>query len=618
MRHILSLFFALFFAVIGYAQFDTTYNSFRNARFAQISQSEILKDSINWTDIDTNFRVIQGEATLTNLNSINLGQIGSPQFDYAFTNNKRDLFFGANELSSNLFLISNSKYYNVTAPLTRFSFFAGSKKEQGASFLHTQNIRPNLNVAVRYSRFGSDGYYINQRTKNNQFGLSANYISKNRIYRAFLDWNLNLAENQENGGLVSDSTFVENEETNRFSIPVNLTDAKNQYDIREFGLTQVLDIGKFSTKDSNKVKNNIYASLFLSNQLRWNFNRYTDTSPDSLFYESHTIKFDTVFYEDAVKTIRFQNEFGVKLTTGSRINPIFSVNYNLNDYKDDVLDTNFNELNYKVIIPKIKMGKLYFTGEYLAGIDGFNKNMQNYSVSLGLNIFSDFDAVLGYGSSRRLPHFSFLYYHSDSELLGWDNSDFKEENRVSLNGRIESKRHNFSLRYERFEIENYTYLDKSISVSQAGENIIIDQLSVHKLVVLNPVYLDVNLTYQGLSRDKEIDLPEYFGVASLYYQSELFKKSMQIRVGVRGRYYSSFYAPGYMPLSRQFYYQNEKEIKEYPFVDIFLKAKVKRFQVFLELSNAGQGIFDYNYISLPYYPQRDRNLRFGFQWDLIN
>ena len=101
---------------------------------------------------------------------------------------------------------------------------------------------------------------------------------------------------------------------------------------------------------------------------------------------------------------------------------------------------------------------------------------------------------------------------------------------------------------------------------------------------------------------------------SIYYTGNLFKNNLQLQVGVQGEYYNAFKAYGYMPATNQFYSQNRYMVGEYPFVDVFLNARIRPVQFFVKVENVLYGLMGTNYDFVQGYMQPDRAFRFGLTW----
>ena len=69
-----------------------------------------------------------------------------------------------------------------------------------------------------------------------------------------------------------------------------------------------------------------------------------------------------------------------------------------------------------------------------------------------------------------------------------------------------------------------------------------------------------------------------------------------------------------MPALRSFYLQNEKEIGNYVYMDVYLMLRVKRAVIFLKYQHFNAGWLGYSYYMTPHYPMADAAFKFGVSW----
>lgn len=124
----------------------------------------------------------------------------------------------------------NMPFYNVKAPYTELAYWGTifafkDKEETNVRFLHTQNITPELNLAVLYQGWKALGMLENEKTVNNSLEVSANYLGRNYIAHAGLIHH-NITR-QENGG-IQDSYMVRDTTVDAKTIAVNLQEAQNK------------------------------------------------------------------------------------------------------------------------------------------------------------------------------------------------------------------------------------------------------------------------------------------------------------------------------------------------------------------------------------------------------
>jgi hypothetical protein len=108
-------------------------------------------------------------------------------------------------------------------------------------------------------------------------------------------------------------------------------------------------------------------------------------------------------------------------------------------------------------------------------------------------------------------------------------------------------------------------------------------------------------------------MPKLFTYQSFYFQSNVFNKAMNIRAGVDVRYYTSTAAFNYDAASTQFYLSNTS-LGDYPIVDFFLTASLKRAVLMLKIDHLNQGVSNNGYYMVNRHPLPDRALKVGLRW----
>jgi outer membrane receptor protein involved in Fe transport len=73
-----------------------------------------------------------------------------------------------------------------------------------------------------------------------------------------------------------------------------------------------------------------------------------------------------------------------------------------------------------------------------------------------------------------------------------------------------------------------------------------------------------------------------------------------------------------MPATGQFYLQDEKEIGNYAYVDVFANFRIKTFRLFLKLEHLNAGFTERVYYTVPHYPMPGRTFKFGISWQFLN
>lgn len=120
--------------------------------------------------------------------------------------------------------------------------------------------------------------------------------------------------------------------------------------------------------------------------------------------------------------------------------------------------------------------------------------------------------------------------------------------------------------------------------------------------------------YQLSSARSIVALPLLMGYAQLGYERELIRSTLTLRLSVEMYYRTAFRADTYNDALGVYHRQNGVRIGNYPMVNVVLNAKWKSANVFVALLHANQDLGSRRYFAGVHYPDRERSVRFGFQW----
>ena len=217
--------------------------------------------------------------------------------------------------------------------------------------------------------------------------------------------------------------------------------------------------------------------------------------------------------------------------------------------------------------------------------------------------------------TSKTPDFNKLLYQSDYLDYNWQ-TDFTNEEISTIGAEFKStKWGNLKASYQL--IDNYTYFDESSKPVQANETLNYLKVKVNKAIRYKKFTLDNTVMYQNVLKGEAFfRVPEVVTRNTFYYSSYVFKgKPMFLQTGVTLKYFTSFKANAYNPLLSEFVLQNDTEIGNFPVVDFFANAQIRRTRIFLKVENLNASFTGRTYYSAPNYPYRDLTVRFGVVWN---
>ncbi|MCK9618405.1 MAG: putative porin [Lentimicrobiaceae bacterium] len=637
-------FSSLFFLSANFLLFSqkTTVNNNSLPQYYSLSRNCV--SSFPFTNIDTSIRQIQKYDPIFNKVNFyaNLGNLGSPYRNLLFFTDENIEFKAiTNPYEDYVYRGENIRFYNVTRPYTELKYVMGSKKEQSLKIQHSQSVRKNLTLGFTYQIINSPGYYKYQKTNNNSLALAAAYNTDNKRYSANVAYTFNRFKTKENGGIVSDSTFENNLETDREVYLTNLKEAESHY--RESGITfqQSFYLGRIpknkikeskqtdstlNIADSTKAKENFRNIRGMRNAFclgtlhhRFDYHRqssvYADSDPVSGFYSR--IYSDSVQTLDSTHVEQISNEFfwsnhSPLLPDSSRILRLyFGVKHQYSIYNDNYGTKYFSQVipSAGFVLHPIKISELnvnvsYVTGTYNDGDYLMNARLIN-SFGKTNQLKLEFSATY----LRQMPAWFYSFYRSNH--FYWMEK-LKPQELNKLGATLSWKGYSACANY--FVISHFTFLDEQALPAQDNSTLKVFQINVRKNFRLGGIHFDNNFAWQKIMSSDALHLPEIMLNFSLYYQMSLFNNALLAQVGLDASYNSAYYADAYMPALHSFYLQKEKKIGDYCYGDVFINFQVKRANLFVKYQHFNSWFGDYRYYASPHYPMPDAGFRFGVSW----
>ncbi len=578
-----------------------------------------------------------------------LGDMATPYLPLLFTPNLNTGFnAGFNPFGNNYFYLKNAKFFTSKLPFTQFYYVQGrGLTQQGlVSFdaEHTQNIGKNFNIAAKYHSTTNSGYYLRQTNALKNVQLTSYYRSKNKRYLATIALSYNKSNMLENGGLLqdgnyTDSLFRELPQPVK-SVEVELKNAKNinRFRQHQFAQTYWL-VGKYSndTLKNFKPQLGIKHALNLDKQTNYFTNLKTDFNSiifDSIYNFNANGSFDSMRYRGISNSIEIftpLNTNGLSFTAGAIIDNIQyyqqanSLNYrNLRSHNTSV----YGQLNFSLL--KIFLSQAnaqIFTTGY--NQKDFFLNLKNEIVLLKKQQIS---AEIGLTSSAKRPDYQQQFMLSNHFI--WQNNfnqittqqfsfglhkDIKKPNVYNAyNYSLPKKSFDFTLNY--YLTSNYIYFDTDAKPKAGAADQSVLQFYGSKHFNFKRLQFNQSLFYQVFS-DKiktHLLLPNFASKSSLYVQFYAFKKATFLQIGTDISYIANYTANFYNPATRQFQRSN-KQVGNYPFVDLFINAEIKTAKIFFKMEHLNQDMaimngFNNYYYNSPFQPSSPRRFRLGLAW----
>lgn len=546
------------------------------------------------------------------------------------------------------FTISNTPFYQTTRPYTELGYLLGTTSEQMVNILHTQNVRPDFNIAFQYRFLNSPGSYKNQNTSHNNVRISAHYQSRNKRYNAYAIYYTNKLLSSENGGIKYDSLLSDPRFSDRFVIDTRLGgDSRtgrnffntnvltgNLYNETTLLYRQQYDLGQ---KDSLVVNDSTTYRLFYP-RLRFqhtlsyskhkfqfrDFSNYSNKDNDYRQYFGYQPLTDSISFVDQWSNV--VNDFSlISFPEKNNLNQFLKLGatlQNLNgsfasytkNYYNVVLNGEYRNRTRNQKWNIEALGQFYALGEW-AG---------NYSAQLHLQrLLSQRLGSLevGFRNVNRAPSFVFNNESSFPVVAG----SLNNENITRLHGSLQNAFYNFSVGGEYYLVSNYAYFDGYFSARQEGTIFNLLHLYGNKRFKLSRRWsLLSELHLQQTTPGAPVNVPLLLSINRLTYEGN-FYRNLFLATGLEVRYHTPYKADGYSPFIGQFFLQNDFTLHNRPDIHAFLNFRVKTFKAFIRAENinslrlsTGNVGFTQENMALEHYPMRSFWFRLGIWWTFIN
>jgi len=607
---------------------------------AQVNISAQHSSSKNDVIIDTSLLFLY-QRPYTQAWTSNLGNLGSATQSWLISNNSYTGPTLRRQVNEVYTLQADSLlYYNTTKPFTIFNYQMGSKNENLLRLLHTQNIKPNFNMAFQYHKLTSPGFYKAQRNNHDLVSINAHYKSNNQHYELWSAFIYNGLQQDENGGLLDLSKLNDIRYADKKTFPIvfqhddystTRSAVTNVQKETIFHLKQTYALGHTDTiwsEDSTHFKVQLKSRFSFQHQLDFSskITNYKDLRPDSTYYHSW---FDRPFnavdsvYSKQVWT-KFDNQFLVKTTLGNLQHPfefqagvgarIDQLSNALNNAADKTnLFSNYLVAQIDRSAKDVKGFSIHGYVQFIA--TGTARGNHTLRIHLEKTISHQLGNIqIGLLQNQSIAPFQFTNFVSNYYAY---TKDLKTpfHNQVYIRWKQDKLHLNFEARQH--VISNYIYLNAQQQVSQADQTIALTQFLVSKHFQYKRFINTNELLITQLKADDPFAIPSFASKHQLAIQTPAFKNAMQFTGGIEGLYHTAYYGNGYTPIFQQFYIQKATQINSQINVSLFLNVKVKKLRAYIMFDQIQQ-LFGIQNLQAINYASPDFSMRFGFNWNLVN
>lgn len=638
---------------INLQKFDTTYNYHFN-------EYPFFKEDINTTW---------------------LGVSGSPEqsFNY-FKRESVDNAIFYTPLQRYSYTAESLPNYNTKTPYTELAYwgtlFANQEKEESnIKILTTQNITPELNIALEYRRFGGNGLLKREDTDNRTFVAATNYMGKRYLMHA--GYIYNKVERSENGGIV-DNFWIRDTTVDAREIDIHLKDASNLLKKNTIYLDQSYRIpfsflknikGRKERKREEAVRDSIMnsgdsiaiAAMLEKDELDATANDSISldknitsafighSSEYSVFrkmYKDNIAASDAVargfygdrFYlhptksADSLRVMKFENKVFIRLQPWKADGIISKVDVGVGDKLCNYYS--FKPSDYIQGGSNVLLNSMYLyagaKGQYNKYLNwdangqytflGYELNDFGINANVAVNFYpfrkdksSPLTLKAHFETNLKEPDYYEQHLHTNH--FKWDN-DFGKVSTTKIEASVDIPRWDLNASFGYGLLSNNIYYDNQGIVQQNTTPMSVMTASLMKNFKIWKIHFDNQALFQLSSNKNVLPLPMLALNLRYYLQFDVVKKVMQMQIGANGTFTTKWHAPAYNPVLGVFHNQDKYEYGSCPYIDLFVNIQWKRASIFVKFININMGWPNksVDYFSASGYIAPQRAVKFGIHW----
>lgn len=567
----------------------------------------------------------------SNIFNISLGGIGQPilyaEFDKRIKNNL--LHWSVQCFKPYIVTHRDVAVYNTKSPYTRLYYVGGSNKYQQFHFVHTQNVNRNINLGLKYNIYSTEGFLLSQMARN-RLG-SFWFDIQNYRYRNFTTVNFHTIKVDNNGGIVDGSYIFDSTGVELRRVPTRLTNAGNDIYLfnglmnHEFAILRgderiaFLEAGVKHEMMYYRTRRKYY------DPSKTTYLDITNTEVD--FF---TNRFNKKGSSDTLSVREMTNNAGLFANIGKNKNLQISALVKnrrelYNNYYSDTLFEYNNDTIIKTFYSTYRLSgnffknRLTFSFETSSSIGkGYRKedNSAYFEINYRHRLFSDTaTASLSAERNKTTPDYFLQNYYSNH--YKWQNRWSPQEH-FGIGFQWSLPKHQIYFLVKSNIIKNYLWVDNQREWNIYSDNLDVLGVGVEKTQKIWKYFsIRAKLLYQE-TNDTIIDIPKFAVSTTLLFNTPLNFKSTgghaNLNVGIDCWFNTHYYLPDFDPALNQYFMQREKRYGNYPLVDIFASAHIKRLVLFVRFEHLTSIVTKTTYLNAFNYPIRPFNVKFGVSW----
>ena len=545
----------------------------------------------------------------------NLSNNGTPWQDLVYRNTfSRGFDPGFHTYDIYYLRLTDTKWYDCESPFTHATYMQGPKEEANFGLIHTQNIRKQFNLGLRFQRIAAQGHYQRQALSHQSLLLHSWIRPDSMPYQALIAVEYNNGVCQENGGITpaGDTLFRQGTEGNRLLIPVNLDNARNRIFGNGFFVRQTYDL--------QQRADSIPRAFFrLQHSLRYQFRKFyfEDNLSNPGYYPSvfdsslSAVNYSLRFWDNELALLRLLNgenkgAFEAKLYYRQQFVKLES-SIELPENHFNLQSINQSAGGFITIKFRPEWGMRIKAEAFVSGFNAGDANIELehwYVTKKGHRFEGGF---LGFRQENNYQLQRFV-----SNFSAWDQQQNKQAE-LRLYGRLITVGRQLTVDLNVRQINGFTLMDQNgLPVQLTKAITLFTALANHRLH-FGKWHLYTRLLLQQNNRNELMRLPLIQLQESFFREGKIGGKTSW-RIGIDLFAVTSYRPNAYQVYSGMFYLQNERINNSLFQADFYVSAKIRRALAFIKAEHFNAGWAAYRVIPVPGYPLHDFNLKLGISW----
>jgi outer membrane cobalamin receptor len=510
----------------------------------------------------------------------------------------RAFLYGLNSTGGALNVIRQD--FNTSRPYSRIRYTEGGYGFTSLDGIFSQNFTRRLNLAAGFQRQSLDGRFPNSNYDAWNVRLKLRYLLSERA-NFVLSEVYNQTEVGLNGGVELTKTVPSDvfDELRATMVNTDSYEKVHRHDITATMAYRWLG-------DSSVVST---ATAYYSHNLREYRDEENRPNPNGIFVQSNH---STAWY--GVKFSQDFQELGSQVSLSGEIQKrkvTESPNVDIQDETAASLTAKV-ELDIPVVKPAVFARYDHYRGENFGSYGAEVK----WVLVPGLSVFG------GYSTSYRTPTIQELYWRG--EKLATFTKE-KEKHRFAEAGILAGMSDVLELRATFFHrhIDNAIVAEHgtaaedppSWSIKNVPEEVV---QGINGSVTLRFGVFSGKGTWTYLVDRREgvetKTYPKFFASGEIAYRQQLFDGHLDLKVGLRGKFFTSGFGESYIPEAMMYVQNLAAELNQQGSADLFIVGKIGSAYVHFMLEN----ITDQQYMLTPFYPMPPQKIRFGIEWEFLD